>query len=149
MMDHRTAKELVHVRAWPARVDAIVQRGRAAYMADELLQEAGDSLMMKLGEPATRLARLKAPEPDVVEWRVAVANRNVLIHRYDEINRELTWLTLYRDLREWNTTLEPEFATATRLVQAQRREAEADDDVAAGSFTEHEGIHSMLDSLDS
>jgi len=29
---------------------------------------------------------------------LAVANRNFIIHQYDEINRELTWLTLSRDL---------------------------------------------------
>jgi hypothetical protein len=32
------------------RADEIVARGKAAYLADDLLQEAGDSLMMKLGE---------------------------------------------------------------------------------------------------
>ena len=34
-----------------------------------------------------------------------VANRNYLIHQYDEVNRELTWLTLARDLPEWKQSL--------------------------------------------
>ena len=54
-MDRRAAKELVHIRGWLERVDEITQRGKEAYLADALLQEAGDSLMMKLGEAANRL----------------------------------------------------------------------------------------------
>ena len=52
------AKELVHIRGWLERVDEITQRGKETYLADALLQEAGDSLMMKLGEAANRLSRL-------------------------------------------------------------------------------------------
>jgi uncharacterized protein with HEPN domain len=41
-----------------------------------------------------------------VEWALAVANRNFIIHRYDEINRELTWRTLSRDLPAWKVSLQ-------------------------------------------
>lgn len=50
-MDRRAAKELLHIQAWLVRADEIVARGRSTYLADDLLQEAGDSLMMKLGRP--------------------------------------------------------------------------------------------------
>ncbi|MPV49033.1 hypothetical protein GCG21_03220 [Pseudactinotalea sp. HY160] len=43
-MERRVAKELVHIRGWLERTDQIVARGRATYVADDLLQEAGDSL---------------------------------------------------------------------------------------------------------
>jgi hypothetical protein len=42
-MDLRAAKELVHIRTWLTRVDEIVLRGKDAYLADDLLQEAGGS----------------------------------------------------------------------------------------------------------
>ncbi|KRA37856.1 hypothetical protein ASD81_03990 [Nocardioides sp. Root614] len=61
--------------------------------------------MMKLGEAANRLSRLDVLAPDGVEWALAVANRNFIIHQYDEINRELTWLTLSRDLPTWKASL--------------------------------------------
>lgn len=35
-----------------------------------------------------------------------MANRHFLIHQYDEINRELTWLTLSRDLPQWKRSFE-------------------------------------------
>ncbi|MED5801216.1 HepT-like ribonuclease domain-containing protein [Gordonia sp. Z-3] len=97
-MNRKAAKELLHIRAWLERVQEIKERGKGDYMGDELLQEAGDSLMMKLGEAANRLSRLGVLAPEGVEWTLAVANRNFLIHQYDEINRELTWLTISRDL---------------------------------------------------
>lgn len=48
-MDRKVAKELLHIRGWLERADTIASQGKAAYLADDLLQEAGDSLMMKLG----------------------------------------------------------------------------------------------------
>ena len=105
-MERKAAKELLHIQAWLTRVDEIVRRGKEAYLADDLLQEAGDSLMMKLGEAANRLSRLCVLAPDGVEWALAVANRNFIIHQYDEVNRELTWLTLSRDLPAWKVSLQ-------------------------------------------
>lgn len=49
-MDRRIAKELLHIRDWLDRVQVIVAGGRQAYDDDVMLQEAGDSLMMKIGE---------------------------------------------------------------------------------------------------
>ena len=57
--------------------------------------------MMKLGEAANGMSQLGVLAPDGVEWALAVANRNFIIHQYDEINRELTWLTPSRDLPAW------------------------------------------------
>ena len=63
--------------------------------------------MMKLGEAANRLSRLDVLAPDGVEWALAVANQNFIIHQYDQINRELTWLTLSVDLPAWQKSLTP------------------------------------------
>lgn len=111
-MDRKATKELLHIRAWLERVGAIVGRGKTAYLADDLLQEAGDSLMMKLGEAANRLARLGILAPEGVDWALAVANRNFIIHQYDEINRGITWQTLSVDLPAWEASLQPLFAAA-------------------------------------
>lgn len=108
-MELKAGKELLHIQVWLGRVDEIVCRGKEAYIADDLLQEAGDSLMMKLGEAANRLSRLDVLAPEGVDWALAVANRNFIIHQYDEINRELTWLTLSVDLPAWKTSLQTLF----------------------------------------
>ena len=118
-MDRKAAKELLHIQGWLARVDEIVDRGKDAYLADALLHEAGDSLMMKLGEAANRLSRLDVLAPDGVEWALAVANRNFLIHQYDEINRKRTWLTLSVDLPAWNESLQKLFGAAAASIEEE------------------------------
>ncbi len=67
-MSRRVAKELLHIREWLSLADDLVMRGRDAYAADGLLQEAGDSLMMKLGEAAGRLARAEVEPPSGMAW---------------------------------------------------------------------------------
>lgn len=115
-MDRKVAKELLHIRDWLDRAQEIGERGKDAYLADELMQEAGDSLMMKLGEAAKRLSRLASPSPDGVDWTLAVANRNWLIHQYGEIDREVTWPTLSVDLPAWRESLSASFADAERAI---------------------------------
>ena len=53
-MDRKIAKEFLHLREWLRRAGEIVESGKDRYDSDELLQEAGDSLMMKIGEAADR-----------------------------------------------------------------------------------------------
>nr|WP_162606551.1 HepT-like ribonuclease domain-containing protein [Jiangella asiatica] len=71
---------------------------------------------MKLGEAANRLSRLGVLAPDGVEWALAVVNRNFIIHQYDEINCELTWLTLSRDLPSWRSSLAQLFSEAASTI---------------------------------
>jgi uncharacterized protein with HEPN domain len=118
-MARRAAKELLHVQEWLGRVYEITRRGKHANFQDPLMQEAGDSLMMKLGEAANRLSRLDILAPQGVDWSLAVANRNFIIHQYDEVNRELTWLTLERDLPEWRESLTSLFAEARTAIEFQ------------------------------
>lgn len=115
-MNRKAAKELLHIQGWLERVDEIIRRGEQAYLVDDLLQEAGDSLMMKLGEAANRLSRLGVLAPEGVEWALAVANRNFIIHQYDEIDRDLTWLTLSRDLPAWKSSLALLFDEASTTI---------------------------------
>lgn len=115
-MELRIAKEFLHIQGWLDRVDEIVSRGEKEYLASALLQEAGDSLMMKLGEACKRLSHLGIPAPDGVEWELAVANRNFIIHQYDEINRRQTWLTLSVDLMAWRKALDPLFTQASAMI---------------------------------
>lgn len=111
-MDRRAAEELLHIRGWLDGVAEVVTRGRDAYLDDIILLEAGDSLMMKLGEAANRLSRLDVLAPDGVDWALAVANRTFIIHPYDQINRAITRQTLAVDLPRWASSLEQLFIEA-------------------------------------
>jgi uncharacterized protein with HEPN domain len=123
-MDRKVAKDLLHVRDWLDRAHEIVRRGQDEYVADALLQEAGDSLMMKLGEAAGRLARVHVKPPARVAWSDAVANRNWLIHQYDQIDRDLTWVTLSRDLAGWRVALDDLFLQAQSILDVDKPDAD-------------------------
>ncbi|MCU1406560.1 MAG: hypothetical protein JWQ43_2863 [Glaciihabitans sp.] len=74
--------------------------------------------MMKLGEAANRMSRLGVLAPDGVDWALAVANRNFIIPQYDQINRDLTWVTLSVDLPAWRESLAPTSERARALFDA-------------------------------
>ena len=122
-MDRKIAKEFLHLREWLRRAGEIVESGRDRYDSDELLQEAGDSLMMKIGEAANRLSRVEVVAPKGVEWNSAIGNRNWLIHQYDEIDRDITWSTLAGDLAEWREALATTFAEAEAFLAAELQQA--------------------------
>jgi uncharacterized protein with HEPN domain len=84
--------------------------------------------MMKLGEAANRLSKLGVLAPEGVEWALAVANRNFIIHQYDEINRAITWQTLSVDLPEWKASLASQFQAAAAAIET---ETELHDDLGA------------------
>jgi uncharacterized protein with HEPN domain len=115
-MNRREAKEFLHLRDWLDRADQIVLAGREAYDGDVLRQEAGDSLMMKIGEAANRLSRAGVLAPEGIIWGDAVANRNWLIHQYDQVDRDITWATLVQDLPPWRAALSETFAKAEAVL---------------------------------
>lgn len=126
-MDRRTAKEYLHLRDWLVMAARLVSTGREDYESDRLRQEAGDSLVMKIGEAANRLARAGVESPGGETWRDAVASRNWVIHQYDQIDRDITWATLVTDLPAWREALSEEFAAAEAFLAAATRAAQERD----------------------
>lgn len=111
-MELRVAKELLHIQRWLALAAMIVAKGKLAYHNDEIAQEAGDSLMIKIGEAAKTLAAHGLNSPVGVSWSDAAKNREKLAHHYSAVDRELTWLTLSKSLFRWEQALAPLFAEA-------------------------------------
>lgn len=117
-MELRVAKELLHIQRWLDVVSAIVDDGKAAYDRDLVAQEAGDSLMIKIGEASKYLAASGIVPPAGVNWSDAAKNREVLAHHYSTVDRNLTWQTLSVSLREWHVALRPLFAEAKDVIDA-------------------------------
>lgn len=117
-MKLRVAKELLHIQRWLDVVESIVDGGKSAYDRDLVAQEAGDSLMIKIGEASKYLAASGVGAPQGVKWSDAAKNREVLAHHYSTVDRNLTWQTLSVSLREWQTALAPLFAEATEVIDA-------------------------------
>lgn len=111
-MEVRVAKELLHIQRWLEVVALIVAKGKESYDADEVAQEAGDSLMIKIGEAAKTLVARGLEAPAGVNWSDAAKNREKLAHHYSITDREVTWLTLSVSLRKWAIALAPLFTQA-------------------------------------
>ncbi|MCL2490824.1 MAG: DUF86 domain-containing protein [Propionibacteriaceae bacterium] len=115
-MEMRQAKELLHLQHWLAMAAELVQRGRDNYNSDPFQQEAGDSLMMKIGEVARRLDRMGYAPPKKITWTDASDNRNYLLHDYDAVSRNVTWQTLSVDLPEWGRAFAKSFVEARQVI---------------------------------
>ncbi len=115
-MEVRVAKELLHIQHWLEIAVSIVARGKVAYDADEVAQEAGDSLMIKIGEAAKTLAAHGFDAPAGMNWSDAAKNREKLAHHYSIIDRELTWQTLSVSLPKWEASLIPLFSEAAAVL---------------------------------
>ncbi len=62
--------------------------------SDDVFRLAIERALEVVGEAANRLpAELRAKYPDV-EWRKIIGMRNVLIHGYDIVQREVLWDTV-------------------------------------------------------
>lgn len=115
-MELRAAKELLHIQRWLAVAASIVANGKNVYEADEVAQEAGDSLMIKIGEAAKTLATHGVQAPEGVSWGDAAKNREKLAHHYSVIDRDVTWQTLSVSLPGWGRALAPLFSEAAEVV---------------------------------
>lgn len=115
-MEVRVAKELLHIQRWLSVAATVVANGKAAYDADVVAQEAGDSLMIKIGEAAKTLAARSVPAPAGISWSDAARNRELLAHHYSVIDREVTWRTLSVSLPAWERTLTPLFVEAGAAI---------------------------------
>lgn len=115
-MELRVAKELIHIEHWLELAEQIVQRGKSAYERDELVQEAGDAIMIKLGEAAKTLAARGVQEPPGVRWSDAARNREKLVHHYAVTDRQLTWQALAVSLPAWKAALAPLFLEAQQAL---------------------------------
>lgn len=120
-MNTRVAKELLHLRDWLEHAASIVARGEEVYQRDQDLREASDSLMMKVGEGVRRLERLGLPAPAGMDWGQAIANRNFIIHQYDEVDRAVTWVTLSADLMDWRARLAHLIHEAEQVLESDGR----------------------------
>jgi len=79
----------------------LVERGREAYDADEMLRFAAESVLHKIGEAVARLDReapdLIAAHPEV-NWRDMKAIRNLVAHEYAAVDYGIIWNALAEHL---------------------------------------------------
>ena len=101
------AAHLWDMRDAALRLAAIVSGvTRERFMADDLVLLSVERLLQNIGEAARRVSEECRREHPDVPWTQIIAQRNVLVHEYGEVNPELVWLTASRDVPELLRLLE-------------------------------------------
>ena len=78
------------------RVEEIGQRGREAFLADWLLQDAAIRNFEIVGEAVKRVSpALQAAHPEI-PWPDLAGFRDVLIHQYFRVDLEIVWALIER-----------------------------------------------------
>lgn len=78
------------------RVEEIGRRGREAFLADWLLQDAAIRNFEIVGEAAKRVSpALQAAHPEI-PWADLAGFRDVLIHQYFRVDLEIVWALIER-----------------------------------------------------
>ncbi|HEX6371399.1 MAG TPA: HepT-like ribonuclease domain-containing protein [Longimicrobium sp.] len=71
-----------------------------ALLADEMLQDAVVRQFTVLGEAAARVSEATRVLEPRIAWTSVVGMRNVITHRYDEVDYGELWRTFRRDVPE-------------------------------------------------
>jgi len=88
------------------RIDRYAVRGREAFEHDELIQNWITHQLQIIGEAAARITPdLRENRPEV-PWRQIIGMRNVLTHGYFDIDLDIVWSVVERDLGKLRSQVE-------------------------------------------
>ena len=88
------------------RIERYANRGRAVFEGDELIQVWMVSHIQIIGEACNALPpELQAHHPQV-PWREIIGMRHILVHHYFEVDLDIVWTTLERDLPQLKRAVE-------------------------------------------
>ncbi|MBW4540926.1 MAG: DUF86 domain-containing protein [Myxacorys chilensis ATA2-1-KO14] len=77
------------------------------YQASILIQSAVERQLEILGEAAGRVSEAFRQTHPALDWRRTVGLRNIIIHRYDEIQQDIIWNIITTELANLLAQLEP------------------------------------------
>lgn len=80
------------------RIDRHAAKGRDAFVTDELLQTWFSHHLQIIGEAARGLSKLFRDKNPEVPWQKIIGMRNVLVHGYFGIDRDVVWEVVERDM---------------------------------------------------
>lgn len=80
------------------RIERYSVRGRTAFDADELIQNWIVRHLQVIGEAARALTPNFRSRHSEIPWTEVIGMRTILVHRYFDIDPEVVWAVVERDL---------------------------------------------------
>lgn len=105
--ESRLPTTLAEIRSLIGRAERLAARGEDQFREDEMLREAADSIITKLGETVSRLPESFLEQHPDVPWQVIKGMRNRLIHGYEHTSYDIVWDTLRSGIPRLGRQLDP------------------------------------------
>ena len=87
-------------------IERYASRGRSAFDTDELLQTWVVRHLQIIGEAARALpSDVQGRAPDIA-WSEIIGMRNILVHHYFDVDTDVVWRVIERDLPRLKTQIE-------------------------------------------
>ena len=87
-------------------IERYASRGRSAFDTDELLQTWVVRHLQIIGEAARALPNdVQGRAPDIA-WSEIIGMRNILVHHYFDVDTDVVWQVIERDLPRLKTQIE-------------------------------------------
>jgi len=97
------------------RIEKYSERGKPAFVSDELIQTYVVHNLQILGEAAAKVpAELQSQYPEL-PWSKMIGMRNVLVHGYFNIDLDIVWAVVEKDLYALKETI-------TRILGSENKE---------------------------
>lgn len=80
------------------RIEKYSSKGRQAFEEDELIQNWIVHHLQIIGEALRSISEDFRREHNDIPWRETIGMRNILVHRYFDLDTDLVWKAVTRDL---------------------------------------------------
>ena len=85
----------------------VAGKSQSEFLSDRQCQDAVIRRLEIVGEAARRLSDETRAAHSQLPWQDVIGQRNILIHKYDDVDFTLVWETLKNDLPQLIAYLEP------------------------------------------
>jgi uncharacterized protein with HEPN domain len=89
---------LIHIQECLERIRKYASPGREEFYAESQIQDAVVRNFEVIGEAAKRVSDATKARTPEIPWRKMAAFRDILIHRYEEIDLDTVWHTIEHEL---------------------------------------------------
>lgn len=115
---------LAHILECAEKIERYIERGREAFFADTMIQDAVVRNFEVIGEAAKRIPEQYRGEHPRIPWKLMAGFRDVLIHAYEGVDLKRVWMIANTDLPEVKEAIA---AMLPPLEQLERELAEGED----------------------